>query len=180
MKNKAQIKTMKTLRFQALICSRRAQIKMFETIAILVIFFILLMFGFMFYARVQKSSFALEREQTFVLQAVKVSQAIFFLPEVQCSRGRNIPESDCIDLLKLTAASEIILANNADYFNLLGYSNIYVEKIYPLDSGENTFILYDFPKNQDNGKISTQFPISLKNPITNKYYFAVLYVDIYR
>jgi len=160
--------------------SKKAQIKMFETIAILIIFFILLMFGFMFYSRVQKSSYESEIEKSVVLQAVEVSQVISLLPELQCSKGRNIPESQCIDQLKLSAATEVINQNRQDYFDLFSYSNIYIEKIYPLDSGENTFILYDFPKNQDNGKISTQFPISLKNPITNKYYFAVLYVDIYR
>jgi hypothetical protein len=155
---------------------KKSQIKMFETIAILVIFFILLMFGFIFYTRIQKGTFEAEQEEVTVLKSVETSQKISFLPEIQCSRD-NIEEKDCIDLLKLEKAGEVITLNIADYFNIFGYSNTYVKEIYP---EENEYLLYDFPRKENRGKISTQFPVSLYNPQTDTYAFGVLFVDIYR
>jgi len=172
LKMKAQIKTMKKLRFQAFICSHRSQIKMFETIAILVVFFILVLFGFMFYARVQKGTFETEIEETTVLKSIDVSGKVSLLPELQC-----IQEKDCIDVLKLDAAAEVINANRVEYFNIFGYSNTYIKEIYP---EENQWYIYDFPKEEDQGKISTQFPVSLYDPRTESYSFGVLFVDVYR
>jgi hypothetical protein len=138
------------------------------------------MFGFVFYAGIKRSTSQIELEQSIILEAVKISQQISFLPEIQCTKGKNIPEKDCIDLLKLEAAVDVISKNSLDYFDLIGFSNIYVEKIYPSGDIITTFTLYDFPKDQDKGKISTQFPISIKDPIDDTYSFGVLYVDIYR
>jgi hypothetical protein len=156
--------------------NKKAQIKMFETIAILVVFFMIIMFGFMFYTRVQKGSFEAEIEEATTLRAIETSQIITFLPELQCSRN-NIAEKDCIDILKLQGAESIISANRQYYFTSFKYSNIYVQEIYP---SENEFTLYDFPKEQFTDVISTQFPISLYNPITDKYSYGVLFVDIYK
>ncbi len=154
---------------------KTAQIKMFETIAVLVIFFIIILFGFIFYTRVQESTFAAELEEKTILNAIDLSQSVFFLPELQCIGEHKI---DCIDILKLDAARNIISSNRADYFDLLGYSNIYVEEIYPESTA--SILLYDSPKTEDKGQISTQFPISLYDARTDAYSFGVLYIDVYR
>ena len=155
---------------------KTAQIKMFESIAILAIFFILILFGFVFYTRVQQSTYKVESEERTILKAIDISQKVLFFPELQCS-GDAIIESDCIDLLKLEAAKSIINDNPGDYFNILGFSNIHVTEIYPK---EINYSLYNFQKEVNNGQTSTQFPISLFDARTKDYYFGILYVDIYR
>jgi len=155
--------------------SRKSQIKMFESIAILVVFFILIMFGFMFYTSIQKGEFQEEQQEAIVLNAIKISEQISFLPELQCSRD-NIPEEDCIDLLKLSAASGVISSNRETYFEMLGYSDISVEEVYPT---ADSWQLYDYPKEDYIDKLATQFPISLYDPTTDSYYYGVLYVNIY-
>ena len=155
---------------------RSGQIKMGETIAILVIFFFLLMFGFSFYAAVQQHYFREQAEKNLQLKALQITQKAAYLPELQCSHN-NIQEENCIDIIKLTAAAPIISLNNAAYFNLLGYSSIYVKEIYP---GDMEWDLYDFTRPENTGQISTQFPTSLYDPRTNTYSFGVLYVDVYR
>ena len=152
---------------------------MFETIAILVIFFILVVFGFMFYTRVQKGTFQAEAEEKIILKSVDLSETIFFLPELQCIGTHDI---DCIDVLKLNTAKDIIGSNALYYFNILGYSHVYVKEIYSgmVEDDLQEFDLYDFSRKEDRGKISTQFPISIHDPRTDKYSFGVLFIDIYR
>ena len=81
--------------------NKKAQVKMFETIAVLVVFFMIILFGFMFYTRVQQTTFEAETEEQIILRAIDLSQNIFFLPEIQCIGEHKI---DCIDILKLDAA----------------------------------------------------------------------------
>jgi hypothetical protein len=182
---KAQIKTKnfiqglfhKPMNFiQAFICSCHSQIKMFETIAILVVFFFIILFGFMFYSRIQESTFQAELEEKSALKTIEMAEKISFLPEIQCSRD-NIPEEDCIDLLKLDSAAKIINDNSLAYFDIFGYSYIHVDEIYP---SSISWSLYNFSKKEDLGKISIPFPVSLYNTIDDKYSFGVLYIDIYR
>ncbi|MBR9691284.1 hypothetical protein GOV06_00700 [Candidatus Woesearchaeota archaeon] len=158
------------------ISKKTAQVKMFETIAVLVVFFVLIMFGFMFYTKIQKGSFEEAREENLILKAIDTSQKISFLPEFQCSRD-NIQEENCIDMLKLDAAEQVINKNKLDYVETFGFSRVYIQEVYP---SQDEWNLYDLPKQEDKGKISTQFPISLYNPLTDTYSFGVLFVDNYR
>ena len=149
---------------------------MFESIAVLVIFFILIMFGFIFYTRIQKTSFETELQEKSTLKAIDLSEKIFFLPEIQCSRN-NIPQQGCIDKLKLSAATKLIAQNKATYIDIFGNSYLHIEQVYPIEA---SWILYDQQKQEDSGKISTQFPVSLYDAGTDTYSFGVLYVDLYR
>ena len=171
-----KLKPMKTLHFQAFIRSHRSQIKMFETIAILMVFFILLLFGFMFYTRIIKGTQTEELETSFILNAIEISEKIEFMPEITCSQD-NIPEKGCVDILKLESADAVIDENRLDYFDALGYSKIHITEIYP---GSEEWILYDFPKTQDTGKVAIPFPVSIYDPRTDEYAFGALYIDIYR
>lgn len=155
---------------------KKSQITMFESIAILVVFFILLMFGFMFYARVIKSTGQENIERSFILDAIEISQKAAYLPELGCTRN-NILKKGCIDLLKLESAMEVINQNSIDYFYLFGYSKVYVKEIYP---SPHDWTLYDFQKKESKGKTSTPYPVSIYNPITDSYSFGILYVETYR
>ncbi len=169
------MKTKKTEGFRGFRWPSKGQIKMFETIAVLVVFFILLMFGLTFYSKIQKITLNRELEEIAVLKAIDTSEQISFLPELQCVGVQDI---DCIDILKIDAAEFIIDENRLDYFDTFGFSNVFIIEVYP-DTGEE-WEIYNLPKKEDKGKLATQFPVSLHDPIEDTYSFGVLTIEIYR
>jgi hypothetical protein len=84
---------------------KKAQVKMTETVFILLIFFILLGLGLIFYGNVQKTLIGKGIKEGFEKKAVLISQKATFMPEVQCSFKNNIIDS-CYDLYKLQGFAE--------------------------------------------------------------------------
>ena len=68
------------------IASRKGQVKMGETIAILFIFFVLIIFGLVFYFQWQKSSFEGQKLEVFSDESISRSLVVSFLPELVCSK----------------------------------------------------------------------------------------------
>ena len=155
--------------------NKNAQIQMMETIAVLFIFFILVVMGFVFYAKILKGNLELQKEESVQLNAIEVAQRASSLPELQCSED-NIVSDNCIDLLKLEAASGIIQQNDVYYYDRLLFSKITVNEIYPDD---NEWNLYSRPLEDFSNKITTSIPISLFNPIQNKNAFGIMTVELF-
>src|SRR3989344_5606509 len=101
---------------------KRAQIQIGETIAVLFVFFILIIIGFMFYVKVIKDNIDIEKEEMSQLRSVGISQRIMFLPEIQSSED-NIIIDNCIDILKLDYAQSIMKENEIYYYDLLEFSD---------------------------------------------------------
>lgn len=163
---------------------KKSQIQMGETIAVLIIFFILIVIGFIFFTRVIKGNIEIEIEESRQLKAVEIAQRASFLPEIQCSE-ENIVTDNCIDILKLEAATEgtiadpsIIETNQIFYYDKLQFSDISIEEVYP---GNRIWDLYNRPLGEGNftSKMSTNIPIALFDPTKKKYYFGVMKVDTY-
>jgi hypothetical protein len=156
----------------------RAQIKMGETLAILIIFFFLVVFGFSFYVRVQGTSFDRQREESADLRAIQIAQKTSFLTELQCT-SRNIPEDNCYDLLKLGAFS-YRLNHSAEfydhYYNLFGVSEIFVDSLYP---EKKSYVLYVNKPDSFEHFLVTRIPISLYNATANRHVFGLLTVMTY-
>lgn len=156
---------------------KKAQLKMMETIGVLLVFFVMLIIGLVFWNAHEKSSLAqaaLEQQKS---RAVEHALFVSFLPEIQCSRG-GLPDDNCIDQLKLGAFT--ILSSEARgsdfYFPLFGFSTIRVVQYYPQ---MNVYLLYTRTNEAKQSKMQTQIPVTLFNPQTREHYFAVLYVDYY-
>lgn len=117
---------------------KKAQIKMMETIAILIVFFILLTVVGIFYATFQKESIRKTVSQVVDKETVQLALKLSSLPELRCSKN-NIQEDNCIDSYKLSALKEIV-DENKEYYNLIfGKSYISLEEVYP---GNATYELY--------------------------------------
>ena len=155
--------------------NKNAQIQMLETIAVLFIFFILIVIGLIFYANVLKGSIELQKEESIQLNAIEVAQRASSLPELQCSED-NIVSDNCIDLIKLKVASRIMQENEVHYYDRLLFSKITVKEIYP---NEQEWTLYDRPLEDFSNKITTNIPISLFDPIKNKNSFGVMNVELF-
>jgi len=80
--------------------------EMGETIAIMFIFFMLLVAGAVFYLNLQRASMAQEIEQAYELRAIETAQIISFLPELQCTES-NVVKASCFDIYKMIALALI-------------------------------------------------------------------------
>ena len=146
-----------------------------ESIAILFIFFIFLVFGFVFYMNVIGSSTKVEIEENIQLKAIGIAQKASFLPELQCSE-ENIRVEDCIDLLKLDVTASLLKENNIYYFDVFEFSKIWVGEVFP---GTNEWLLYNKSFTNYKDQLSTFVPVSLFNPTSKEYSFGILAVETY-
>ena len=151
----------------------KSQIQMGETIAVLFVFFILIIVSLIFYVRVLKGNIQSEGDELSQLRSVGIAQRVMFLPEVQCSED-NVIADNCIDTLKLKSAQDIMSQNEVYYYDLLEFSSISVSQIYP---SQATWIVYSRKIDEFTNKFVTNVPISLYDPATRKYGFGVLTIE---
>jgi hypothetical protein len=157
--------------------NRKAQIKMGETIAIMFVFFILLIVGAVFYMNLQRSTVTREIQEAYELRAVELSQIISFLPEAQCTDS-NVVKASCFDIYKLIGLSKVTATPKGLtlYEREFGTTTIKLIKMYP-EGGE--WILYDNRKEEFTSAPVTHIPLALYNTTSDKYYFGILEVTTY-
>lgn len=153
--------------------NNKAQIQIGETIAVLFVFFILIIIGFMFYVKVIKGNIEAEKDEFSQLRSVGIAQRVMFFPELQCSED-NIIIDNCIDLDKLDSAEGIMRENGNYYFDLLEFSNVSIVQIYPNAAKWN---IYSRKIEDFSGKFVTNAPISLYDPATRKHGFGILTIE---
>lgn len=165
---------------------------MTETIAVLFIFFILLVFGLIFYAQFQKSAIKEKQEELFAKRSMEIALQVLFLPELVCSE-RSLTEDNCFDMLKVQAvAAEHFFAGGSDeertreeqerrdyYFGIFSYATIKVQQL-PVNTDEELeeYVLYDRPKPDFTQSQPAFFVIALKEG-SDTHHFAYLNVTIY-
>jgi len=134
---------------------------MTETIAVLFIFFVLILFGIVFYYQYQRVSIAEKNQELVAARAVDTTLKTLFLPELICSRGDAETEDNCIDMMKLRQANETFQRHLEEYyFQIFSYSSITVYQVYPLPLN---FTLYDKPKPNYQNFEPTYFIVSLRD-----------------
>ena len=151
----------------------KAQVKMFETIAVLVVFFFLVGFGFIFYTNIKKTSLESELRENAATRAIQIAERSIFLPEIQYSESGIARDS--IDLYKLESLPPLVGSNLVYYYNTFGYSILQLDQIYPT---KNSWLIYSNPKPGYKTQTSIQFPFSIYDPISDEYSFGVLYVNV--
>lgn len=154
---------------------KKAQIQMMETLAVLLVFFVLIILGIVFYSKVLSGNIETQKEEGMQLSAIKVAQRASTLPELQCSED-NIVRDNCIDISKLDSASKIIIQNEVYYYDRLLFSNIKINQIYPAG---REWALYERPLEDFSNKIVTNVPISLFDPVSNKNSFGVMSIELF-
>jgi len=159
--------------------TRKAQIQINETIIVLFIFILIVIFGVVFFAKFQRVNVESERKSTQDLDLIKVSQIISSLPELSCSEG-NVQKDNCYDILKIEVFTKI-LEDNPEYFvgTQLCYTNITIRQYDPFnDVWPKTWYLYYSPlKGADTRKVFV--PAILYNKITTTKYFGIVELTWY-
>lgn len=154
--------------------TKKSQIQIGETVAVLFVFFLLIIMGFIFYVSVIKGNIESEKDELSQLKSVGIAQIVLSLPELQCSDDVVKEKESCIDILKLEAAKETISQNEIYYFDLFGFGKIDVKIVYPEDDVWSPYSrLSDDYKN----KFATNIPVSLYDPKIKKYSFGVLSIE---
>lgn len=153
-----------------------------EIVAILVVFFIIVLIGFVVYFSVLRGEIEQRTEEARDIGSVRVVQAVLAMPELQCS-DNNVVKEKCVDLLKLNASAECIIGcskiikdNAASYFDLFGFSEIKIKQVYPTAS---EWTIYDNKLTDSSSKLMTEVPILINNPLERKNTFGVLSIGTY-
>ncbi|HLC60948.1 MAG TPA: hypothetical protein VJJ52_05980 [Candidatus Nanoarchaeia archaeon] len=153
--------------------NRKAQIQIFETIAVLVVFFMLLGIGFIFYTKVISSNIESDTAEISQSKSISIAQRVMFLPEIQCSED-SVPKENCIDTLKLDSAISVINKpeNSLYYYDLFEFSDISIKEIYP-SSGAAIQLYSKFTTDYKN-KFQTNIPVALYDPKTKINKFGLI------
>lgn len=161
---------------------KRAQIKLFETIGVLVIFFFLLSTGVVFYFKMQESGLRKELLQYSEQKRFQTVQKALYLPELECSFA-GVPKEICVDKFKLAGLEKLLreqpnLAMN--YFGLFGYARVVVREISP-DSGFEA-VLYSKTPDEYRASLKSFSPVLIYHPekdVRGFYGFGVMEVTSY-
>lgn len=173
---------------------KKAQIKLAETIGILVIFFLLMVFGFGFYGGVQGNNVKKAETKAFELRTIEVAQRVLFLSELQCTEDEAV-DIDCFDLLKVKefydiAAKEptqavpntkFMASAKLHYLNIFGKSKITLHFVYPksVDYPEpDGIILYKNFDTKFTRKLVTNVPVSIYKPTKREYAFGYIQIEV--
>src|SRR5574341_399791 len=136
----------------------RGQIKMFETIGVLIVFFFLLFTGSIFYFGAQKSSLQKEKVRASEQYAFQIVLKALYLPELDCS-FLVTQRDNCVDRIKLEKLSRLLSTNETvrnDYYTEFGFADIVVTEAYP---GRANWTLYKNAPEEYVDKLITQSPI---------------------
>ncbi|MBI4139567.1 hypothetical protein HY483_01250 [Candidatus Woesearchaeota archaeon] len=162
--------------------SRRGQIKTFESIAVMIVFFFLLAFGMNFYYYVQESSMKRDFAQFEQMRAVQIAVQAQFLPELDCSYAGDITQK-CVDEEKARAISALSSQLNDRFKTVFGYSDVNISVYNHQNSKWSDIKIYSNPKTDSGYQLFT-LPIvvcdNLCDPATSRHYsFALLKVRAY-
>ncbi len=155
---------------------KRSQIQIGETVAVLFVFFVLIVIAFLFYARVMKSNANAEVDEYSQLASISISQRVMFLPEIQCNQDNVEEISNCVDRLKLEAAQDTMKKNPLYYYDFFQFSEINVSQVYPKGP---TYTLYSKKMEKFRDKFVTNVPVSLYDSSARTYSFGVLTIETY-
>ena len=157
---------------------RKAQIQIGETVAVLFVFFILVIIGIIFYVKIIRGNIESEIQEASQLSSIGIAQRVMFLPELQCSND-NVIKENCIDILKLNNAENLMSGNEVYYYDLFEFSNIIVSEIKPDGTSGEPSNIYLRTLDKFKNKFVTNVPISLYNPTTKRNSFGLLTIETY-
>ncbi len=163
---------------------KKAQLHMGESIIVLIIFFIIISFGAIFYARISVEKTSQEKAELKTMDAVKIAQQIAKLPELICT-NEGITDFDCFDEYKYRSFAIVgALPVHTKYYDTL-FPNVKasIVKLYPQE--ETSITILDTTLKDENEQIvatsSSVFfiPVTIYNPIYEQSSFGYLKLEVY-
>jgi len=152
----------------------RGQMKLGESIIILVIFFFLLIFGLVYYIKFVFISYDKESVKRAQLLAIQSAQKVQFLPELQCTIEGNV-RYNCMDAMKLNTFKNLPQEKKQIYAMLFPQTRVTVQQVYP--SQVEWHIHGEEDEKADIEKF--QIPVALFNATSDRYNLGYIEVDVY-
>lgn len=175
----------------------KSQLQIGEIVAVLVVFFMMSLIGFVVYFSIIRGEVQDLTENAKSLGSVGVVKIALSLPELQCSENNVVRES-CFDKAKIELAKEdpapvkaypngnlIFKEPSNYYFDLFGFSTIQVKQVYPdPNPPDAVWTIYDnniygTPPTAQGSGFQSNIPIIIFDPGTRENYFGVLTVISY-
>jgi len=151
---------------------RKAQVMSMETIAVLLVFFIIFAFVLIFYLGFQKGQAEQKKIELSEQHSVELAQVISNLPELECTGGGIESGVDCFDIYKILAMEKTIRENEnlrlGIYQEKLGSSSITFREVYRMGSLESrNWTIYSKVPEDFKNEYSFQTLVSLNDPTVN-------------
>lgn len=153
--------------------STKGQVQLLETIAVLVVFSILLVFGLYWFGSSQTDQVEQQKTDLENLELLEMTKAIMNLPEIQCSiAGR--PDTSCVDKLRLEALNKTIEENTVirEYYENRYRTNTratYAAHVVDISNNEYTYELFNYTTNQPSASRQQQaVPAVIYDPLTQR------------
>lgn len=155
----------------------RGQIKMFETVGVLVVFFFLLIGGSVFYFGAQTSSLEKDRVEAQEQESLQIVLKSLYLPELDCSFLKTQKEN-CVDVLKVEHFSRLLRNESVmqSYYEEFGDATIRISEIYPEG---RSFVLYNNTPAEFRDVRVTRSPVLVYDSIQDIQRFGVIEVRVY-
>jgi hypothetical protein len=154
---------------------------MFETLAVLVVFFFLLIFGASFYFKLQENSLERQAQLSLDLQAVQIAQKSLTLPELRCPFP-YAERRDCIDIDKAKAFKDLLSreenARISYLENTFGFSSLTVNTAYTAFNIPEFISIYDQPRLESEGFIAVQLPVLLYSGAEDRRGLSFGYIEV--
>jgi len=149
---------------------------MFETIAVLIVFFFLIGFGMTFYFIIAKSGAKKEAQRAQDLKVIQVIEKIAHLPELDCIRV-GVETENCFDVVKLRALTTLLKdpSKMDQYYDVFGNVDVVVKILFPENE---TMVIYSNPL-EDTGYELSIYPVMVFDPVKDAFSFAVTEVYFY-
>lgn len=170
---------------------RHGQVKFGENIAIMLVFFILLAMGLLFYGAWQRGTIKETIHEQFTKEAIRIALTVSYLPEVVCSQDNYIVEN-CFDEYKVSALSKLLDPQSPQYDEkvflmyeqLFHESRVTIEKIFPLDEREIMYLYDNAPADDAYTEVIPTFvPVIVKDPtmrLDAGNSIAILKIEVFR
>jgi len=162
---------------------KKAQLRIGETIITLLIFFILLGMGLIFYVKFKSVSLEQKLQDQDQINTLNIAAQVKFFPEIQCTfLGTEI--SDCLDKYKIIAFSQLVELNDPNNRLNQYYSSLFpntLVTVYVISSGdEQVYPL--FGRNttaESKGLDILSIPTAVYDPINDIYEFGYMKIEVF-
>jgi hypothetical protein len=153
---------------------KKSQMKMLESIFVLIIFFFMLIFGIIFYVKYQNME-GQNRKKDFVeIKLMEIATRIQNLPEIQCTKDGKYSEFDCVDLHKINFFKDNFENYNSYYSKIFSSSFINITQVYP-----SSFNYEIYSKDKTNSVRLLFLPVNIYNASSDQYNFGYITIGVY-
>lgn len=158
---------------------KKADVKLIESVGIMLIFFFILIMSMVFYSRMSGISIEQKKQENLDRTAMNTALKASYMAELQCNAG-DVGEGNqnCVDLEKIKAFQSLDEKDKSEYYqSFFEYATISVYETFP-EKG-NEIKLYDKPIPDAKTEINTLIPTALYDAANKKYRFGFLSVTTY-